>query len=153
MEDTARELERLVQSLYDEYSALEDEFCSIQLCDDKWSLKEIFGHLIDSAANNYQRFMRLQKTDLTGFPGYGTDWVKMVPYNSYPLSPLMTLWKEYNMLLVHIIRNLPHPLPGHVWVTEEERLSLAFLVKDYVSHMKLHAAHLEERVKELKEST
>jgi hypothetical protein len=27
---------------------------------DKWSKKEILGHLIDSAANNHQRFIRAQ---------------------------------------------------------------------------------------------
>ena len=36
----------------------------------KWSPKEIVGHLIDSAANNHQRFIRAQFTDDLICPSY-----------------------------------------------------------------------------------
>src|SRR5687768_6240387 len=43
---------------------------------DKWSIKEVLGHLIDSAANNHQRFVRAQFTDDPVFPGYEQEkWV------------------------------------------------------------------------------
>ena len=29
----------------------------------KWSRKELLGHLIDSAANNHQRFVRIQRQE------------------------------------------------------------------------------------------
>jgi hypothetical protein len=34
------------------------------------SKKEILGHLIDSAANNHQRFVRLQKEETLVMPSY-----------------------------------------------------------------------------------
>ncbi len=37
---------------------------------DDWSPAEVLGHLIDSAANNHQRFVRAQFTDDLVFPGY-----------------------------------------------------------------------------------
>ena len=39
---------------------------------DKWAKKEILGHLLDSASNNHQRFVRatLQGTSPFTFPGY-----------------------------------------------------------------------------------
>src|SRR5262249_11867168 len=44
----------------------------------KWSKKEIIGHLIDSAANNHQRFIRLQLNQRIEIPGYdGDDWVRV----------------------------------------------------------------------------
>jgi len=36
----------------------------------KWSRKEILGHLIDSASNNHQRFVRTQLASEVSFPGY-----------------------------------------------------------------------------------
>ena len=43
---------------------------------DKWSPREIVGHLIDSAANNHQRFVRAQFTDDLVFSGYQqAEWV------------------------------------------------------------------------------
>ena len=36
---------------------------------DKWSKKEILGHLIDLAANNHQRFLRAAQEYCCRFPG------------------------------------------------------------------------------------
>jgi hypothetical protein len=144
-------LRELINELYDKYKDLDEEYTSIQLSEEKWSVKEIFGHLIDSAANNYQRFIRLQEKSDLKFPGYSPDWVKVVPYNSFPYESLMKLWKEYNLLLCHIIQNMDDSVLKNSWATEDTDLQLDFLVKDYISHMKIHKEHLENRIRELNE--
>lgn len=54
----------------------------------KWSKKEILGHLIDSAANNHQRFVRAQLTPSLAFPGYEQErWVAIQQYQE-------TAWSE-----------------------------------------------------------
>jgi hypothetical protein len=50
---------------------LESEpLADIRLAPDKWTLKEMVGHLVDSAANNHQRFIRLQFEAVLVFPKY-----------------------------------------------------------------------------------
>ncbi len=63
------ELHRLAQDLLEivdgaERKLLEftDQAASEPRAAGKWSRKQILGHLIDSAANNHQRFIRLQLT-------------------------------------------------------------------------------------------
>src|SRR5262252_10395120 len=74
----------------------------------KWSKKEILGHLIDSATNNHQRFVRAQISDELTFPGYEQDeWVRRQDYNSKPWNELVELWRLFNRHVAHIIRNLP----------------------------------------------
>ncbi|MDC7242204.1 MAG: DinB family protein [Spirochaetales bacterium] len=152
MKEAAARLEKLAGELYKKYGVLDDDFCAIQLSEDKWSVKEIFGHLVDSASNNFQRFMRLQEGDLNNFPGYGLEWVKLAPYNSCSWNSLLTLWREHNLLLVHIIANLETTVLSNQWTTDDGTMSLEFLVNDYIRHMEVHRDHLEERVKELMES-
>ncbi|MDC7231634.1 MAG: DinB family protein [Spirochaetales bacterium] len=149
MKQERDELKSLVEELYERCRSFDDEFCSRQISQEKWSVKEIFGHLVDSAANNYQRFIRLQEEKELSFPGYSPDWVKQIPYNSYPYAPLLSLWKEYNLLLCHIFSNLDPASLGNVWTTPDGDLSLEFLVRDYISHLKLHINHLEQRIREL----
>src|SRR5437764_8545226 len=70
----------------------------------KWSPKEIIGHLIDSASNNHQRFVRAQFTDDLIFAGYEQDaWVSVQQYGreSWPL--LVQLWKSFNLHLAHVM--------------------------------------------------
>ncbi len=145
MQNESLRLQNHVHAIYSQYEHVDDATASIKLGADKWSLKEIIGHLIDSAANNYQRFIRLQETKRLSFPGYDYDWIKIVRYNAYPFIRLLKLWKQYNLLLGHIIANIDDAKKDNHWLTDEKPLSLEFLVKDYLDHMEDHIAQLHER--------
>src|ERR1044072_783640 len=65
---------------------------------DDWSAKETIGHLIDSAANNPQRFGRAQFTDDLVFPGYEQDqWVSSQKYGDEWWLDVIQLWSSYNL--------------------------------------------------------
>lgn len=106
----------------------------------KWSKKQILGHLIDSAANNHQRFVRVQLTDGLSLLGYAqNDWVEVQQYNSAAWSDLLTLWKHYNQHLLHVIAQIPaEKLANTVRVGDGEPVTLGFLVEDYVRHLQHH---------------
>src|SRR6185436_11628744 len=78
---------------------------------DKWSIKEVLGHLIDSAANNHQRFVRAQFTDDLVFPGYEQDqWVNSQRYREASWSDVIQLWSAYNLHLVHVASLIPEEI-------------------------------------------
>jgi hypothetical protein len=63
----------------------------------KWSPREIIGHLIDSASNNHQRFVRAQFTDDLVFAGYEQEgWVRVQNYQGEDWTELVQLWRLYN---------------------------------------------------------
>jgi hypothetical protein len=56
----------------------------------RWSKKEILGHLIDSASNNHQRFVRGAQNIAGNFPVYNQDrWVEIQHYNDMNWSDLV----------------------------------------------------------------
>ena len=58
-----------------------EEMTDLKPSDGSWTLKEIIGHLIDSAANNHQRIVRLQEGNLERFPSYNNEkWIKIQDY-------------------------------------------------------------------------
>src|SRR5919202_4025141 len=74
----------------------------------KWSAKEIIGHLIDSASNNHQRFVRAQFTDDLLFPGYEQEaWVSCQQYRRESWQLLVQLWKSFNLHLAHLMEQTP----------------------------------------------
>ena len=82
-----------------------------------WSIKEIIGHLIDSAAHNHQRFVRAQSQADLVFPGYDQDdWVRAQAYNSAPWGPLVNVFPEFHgsvwpyVLLVAVLAALAAPI-------------------------------------------
>ena len=75
---------------------------------DKWSARELLGHLIDSASNNHQRFVRAQVRDDLIFEGYDQEkWVRAQGYAEAPWAELVGLWRAYNLHLARVIDAVP----------------------------------------------
>ena len=107
--------------------------------DGKWSRKEILGHLIDSAANNHQRFVRLQHEEVLVLPGYRqSEWVRTQNYAAREWRELVELWLAYNRHLVHIIRHADAGAARHVWKGPSGAVDLQFLIEDYLHHLRHH---------------
>jgi hypothetical protein len=121
----------------------------------KWSHRQILGHLIDSAANNHQRFVRAQFTDELVFPGYKQDeWVTVQHYANESWPHLVQLWRFYNLHISHVISAMPesalskpranHNLNEIAWrpVASSEPTTLEYFVRDYVDHLRHHLAQI-----------
>src|SRR6185503_9111140 len=105
-----------------------------------WSPKEILGHLVDSAANNHQRFVRLQLGSRIDLPGYDGDaWVSLQRYQDRSWREIIELWRMYNMQLAWLIRGVDSGALRHVWRTPDGKdLDLEFIMRDYVVHLRHH---------------
>ena len=133
-----------LQHLLDTIPALlkqvpESEF-SEKPAPDKWSKKEILGHLIDSATNNHQRFIRIQYQDKPGVYYDQNEWVAFSDYNSIQKNTIIDFWTQYNNHLLHVIKNISSDSlakAGVVRVASEEK-PLYFFINDYVAHMEHH---------------
>ncbi|HTV81580.1 MAG TPA: DinB family protein [Acidobacteriaceae bacterium] len=106
---------------------------------EKWSRKQILGHLIDSAANNHQRFIRMQQTAELNFPGYQQDdWVRLNGYAARPWKDLVVLWAAYNRHVAHVMEGIAPEALGHIWDNGTSRYDLARVVADYAAHLRHH---------------
>src|SRR5580765_3379422 len=85
----------------------------------KWSPREIVGHLIDSASNNHQRFVRAQLQHDLVFPGYAQDgWVAAQRYQDADWPELVALWSAFNRHMAWVMETTPEavrlqPRPRH----------------------------------------
>ena len=94
--------------------AISEEESRVPRAEDKWSPKEIVGHLIDSASNNHQRFVRAQFTDHLVFPGYEQEsWVRAQGYRDEPWPLLVELWRSFNLHLAHVMERSPEAARIH----------------------------------------
>ena len=139
MQSTATELERILDEARPRLLALDETAAGRSPAAEKWSGKEILGHLIDSAANNHQRFVRLQIEPTLSLPGYRQpDWVRLQHYQDRRWSDLVELWIAYNRHLAHVMRHADPNAAGHLWKAPEGDLTLAFLMTDYLKHLRHH---------------
>ncbi len=139
----AAELRTVVAQGFDALCRLPEPLTSQPLGKDRWSPKQVIGHLIDSAANNHQRFVRLQIEPDLHLPGYKQEeWVAVQCYAVMPWMQALETWKVFNMHLAYVIQHVRVEHLGNVWHFEEGPLELGFLIEDYIAHLKHHLKQL-----------
>ena len=151
MRDFLNQFENAIEDAAARLSKLSEEESGTVPAAGKWCPKEIVGHLIDSAANNHQRFVRAQMQDDLLFPGYEQErWVELQCYRNANWTELLELWRLYNRHLVRVVRQIPaealkrprkrHNLNEIAWqqVPATEPVTLEYFIRDYVGHLKNH---------------
>jgi hypothetical protein len=144
----ANELVGAVETASAKLKLLHETEVTLKPTPNKWSKKEILGHLMDSASNNHQRFIRAQMVDGDSefaFPGYEQDdWVRRQDYNSKPWTELVELWRLFNRHVAHALRGIADDKleKTHCRIGSGEPVPLGFIAEDYLTHMKHHLAQL-----------
>jgi hypothetical protein len=149
--DFVADLRRTVLNASSMLATLPDAVVTRRPAANKWSIKEIVGHLVDSASNNHQRFVRARFQDDLVFPGYEQDeWVAAQQYQEAPWRGLLDLWREYNLHIARVIEATPedvrlrerrrHNLHELAWRTlpEDRPATLDYFMRDYVDHLHHH---------------
>ena len=105
-----------------------------------WSRKQLIGHLIDSASNNHQRFVRATLQGSLEFPGYDQEGsVRAEGVQQMPWGNLIALWASYNRYLAHVLGNLPESaLQSPCRIGSGAPVTLQFLAEDYLVHLIHH---------------
>ena len=105
-----------------------------------WSCKQVMGHLVDSASNNHQRFVRAAIQPSLDFPGYDQDGNAAVQaFQEADWLLLVSLWAAYNRYLAHVIAHLPaSKLDTVCRIGSGDAVTLAFLAEDYLRHLVHH---------------
>ncbi len=105
----------------------------------KWSAKQVIGHLTDSAVNNLRRILLIEIEPEPKLSGYAQmEWVSLQHYGEREWSQVLGLWFALNEHVVWTIAHVERARLANEGVVEGERVTLGFLIADYVAHMQHH---------------
>ena len=117
------------------------------------TIKQIVGHMIDSASNNTHRIVHLQYQESPlRFPNYASNgnndrWIAIQNYQNEDWKSMIQLWKYSNLHIVHVIGNVDSSKLNNQWYYNEERLiSLRDGIVGYLSHLELHLGEIDELI-------
>ena len=146
MEEVAQQLDNIVNTYSVQLLHFTEAELALKPAPDKWSKKEIIGHLIDSAQNNIRRFVVTQYETRPHIVYVQDNWVNIQNYKEYNSKELITLWGLLNKHIVVILKNMPavhYQLQCNTGKQQKQFYTIEFLAKDYIIH---HLHHLKQIV-------
>ena len=140
MIEIAQQLRNILEQTRPRLLALSEDQVAEKPYGEKWSLKEILGHLVDSASTNHQRIVRMQQLpDIGKFAYEQEHWVNSQHYRSEPWGDVVNTWYHYNKHLAHVIEHVDTGSLANVCDMDyPEPATLEFVIRDYVRHMQHH---------------
>lgn len=135
-------LKNIIDAAVHRFRTISEEEWNYKATPEKWSKKEIIGHLCDSAFTNIRRFVVTQYKENENIVYDQNIWVKAQNYQNIPVAEVINLWKVLNYQIVHIVENIPDEAMQRTCDTTktefQKRFTLEFIIKDYVDHLQHH---------------
>jgi hypothetical protein len=132
-------------------SSLPDDIISQRRNSQNRTIKQILGHIIDSASNNTHRIVHLQYQPIPLiFPNYATlgnndRWIAIQDYQNEDWNTLVKLWKYSLLHISHVIKNVNPDHFNNEWIGGPgEMVTLKAMIIDFPRHLKLHLSEIEE---------
>ena len=141
MKETASQLRNIVIEYTSLLQQADEKSYLFKVSANKWSKKEILGHLVDSAQNNIRRFIVAQYEDVPKIVYNQDSWVAISDYQNYPIGDLITLWRLLNNHAAIILSNTNLEISQRKCDTNGAEIhSIEWLANDYIKHL-LHHLH------------
>jgi len=149
--NSLQSLRELIHQLPGRLAALNAGKVGNKPAPEAWSAKEELGHLLDSAANNYQRIVRTQLEENPPMPSYdGEGWVALQRYQRRGWQELIGLWVALNQQLLAAAEAAQEAAWQRTCtIGDSAPLTLQFVFDDYIDHMLHHLRHIGVEVEDL----
>jgi len=152
-EPDCQKMLQLIEAWEPRLLRLSEEITSNRRNNQNRTIRQILGHMVDSASNNTHRIVHLQyRENPMTFPNYATfgnndRWIAIQDYQNEDWHNLVQLWKFSNLHIVHVIRNVNAEKLDNQWICgENEMITLRQNIEGYLPHFKLHLNEIEELI-------
>lgn len=153
LNNTINRISYLLNEVPGKVKSIDSEKLSGKPAPDKWSRKEILGHLCDSAINNLSRFIRAQfePEPFELVPYAQNEWVELNHYQEMDIEAVLSYWVTLNRQIVHVVSKIPEDklavicdLGNAAFREGEIEKNLLWLIEDYLIHMEYHLKQIIE---------
>ncbi|MEW6236482.1 MAG: DinB family protein [Candidatus Omnitrophota bacterium] len=147
MNPISQKIRETIEAVKPALLVIAPETASRKASPEAWSKQEILGHLIDSACNNHQRFVRGAQNLARDFPMYKpVQWVEVQRYREMNWQELVELFYHYNLHLSRVIDNLsPEAMNNPCNIGKDNPVTIQFVVDDYLRHLRHHLEKILEK--------
>ena len=156
IKENNRILLHLIEAWEPKLSSLSEKVISECRNQQNRTIKQIVGHMVDSASNNTHRIVHLhyQPSPLI-YPNYASEgnndrWIAIQNYQTEKWDDLVQLWKYVNLHIIHVINQInPEKLNNEWNAASGISITLEAMIIDYLKHFELHLNEINELIKKM----
>jgi DinB family protein len=113
---------------------------------EKWSAKEVLGHVCDTERIFAYRALRISRADRTPMEGFEQDdYVRNGPFATHPLADLIDDYIAVRRATLTLFRNLDEPAWIRRGIANNNEITVRALAYIIAGHEQHHRRNLEER--------
>lgn len=144
--DVIQALERQGQETVALLSGLPDEQGDYQYAPEKWTLKEVLGHVTDAERIFAYRALRIARKDVTPLPGFEQDgYVRAAVFGRRTLAGLVEEFAAVRQTSLMMFRNLDAEAWMRRGVASEKEVSVRALAYMIAGHELHHRKAIREK--------
>jgi hypothetical protein len=146
MQNAIYKFEKLLHENSEYLRSLDNETLENKL-PEKWSKKEILGHLVDSSIHNLIRFTEINylPKPYNHRPYSQNDLVNINQYQTMDMEELIQLWYSINKQIIRLFKSVDEKaLDYEILLSDGSMINLDFLMKDYVEHLEHHINQIKK---------
>jgi hypothetical protein len=159
-ESISKELLSLVEEWEPKLNALQEDVITERRNNQNRTIKQIVGHMVDSASNNTHRVVHLQyQPSPCIYPDYANlgnndKWIAIQNYQGEDWKSLVQLWKYANIHYAHVIQYINSEKMNNEWISAlNKKITLRDMVNDFPRHFKLHLNEIKELINDFRHIT
>ena len=139
-------LEKSELEVLETFENLSEEKWLFRYAENKWTLKEMFLHIIDTARIMAYRALRIARNDLTPLPGFEeNDYVPVSNANERSVESLIKEYKLQRESTLSLFENFPQDSLGNIGNASNNSISVRALGYIIAGHEIHHTNILKER--------
>lgn len=117
------------------------------------TIRQISGHMIDSASNNTHRIVYLQYDKMPcRFPDYANlgnndRWIALQNYQEENWTGLVQLWKFSHLHILHVMLQVNPSKLENIWISAlDQKITLEEMIVDFPRHFELHLDEIDQLI-------
>ncbi|MER3428460.1 MAG: hypothetical protein C4334_10225 [Pyrinomonas sp.] len=128
------------------FDSLSDERALFRYAPDKWSLKEVLGHVIDTERIFAYRALRFARGDRTPLPGFDQDdYVRAARFDARPLEDLRDEYDSVRCATLTLFRGLDEEELARCGTANQAEATVRALAYVIAGHERHHLRVIRER--------
>jgi len=156
LQQICEDLSKLIRDWEVKLEALPEKTISLRYNSQNRNIRQIIGHMVDSATNNTHRIIHMHyQTNPVSYPDYANlgnndRWISIQNYQEEDWGELVRLWAAVNRHMVHLISQVNDSKLNQIWISAlKDRITLKEMIIDYPIHFKLHLNEISALINQL----